>query len=58
MKTIYQSWCKYCGVSLEKRPVKTGNCCTQCRIQKVRLYTLNHTKKGIILSQNQLTKTN
>ena len=27
---MFSSWCKYCGCGLDKRPVKTGNCCTLC----------------------------
>jgi hypothetical protein len=45
MKELYSSWCKYCGEGLDKKPVKTGNCCLGCRTKRARLYSANHPKK-------------
>jgi hypothetical protein len=39
MKKLYSSWCRYCGCSLTKRPVKEGNSCIKCQLQRARTYT-------------------
>jgi len=36
----YKSWCRYCGASVDKMPVKTGNTCYECKIKRARLYWL------------------